>query len=431
VSRVVSVTPHAVERDSRTFKQAATIARLGYESVVVEAEPSALDRAELPFSLITVREAVAHGAAGDPDAAAAPMEQPEERRGVSAWIGENLPEPVGRPLRGLIDLAHRLIEPAMELAGNLRWNMRTLRSLPEAQLYILHAYNQFPAVYLKSRRVRSPYIYDAHDSYWEDQPGRDGLYRNRLSRGVFMRMERFCARHAAGVMTVSDGVAGLLEPRFGLRPLVLRNAGDLRLDRAAPSDVRTAAGLDPDDFLLVMTGNAKPGDTIDEALRALRMLPGRVHLALVGSGHERFEAAANERGVGHRIHGIPAVPPNEVASFISTADAAPILYQAWTVNFQHALPNRFFHAIAAGLPLLYPPLAEIVALAERYELGLPIEPTEPESVAGAVQSLLDDPDLTRRLKENVERARDQLSWEREEQVLSDLVAAQLPGAARG
>lgn len=376
--RVVSVTPLPVERDSRTYKQAASLARMGYESVVVEGEASSLDPASLPFRLVAVADA------------GAPRAQP---------------------------LAY------------LRWNLRTLRALPTASLYILHSYRQFPAVYLKTRRNGAPYAYDAHDSYWEHDPDVSGPRPRSPSARAFERMERFCASRAAALLTVSDGVAGLLERRFGRRPVVVRNAADLRLERRSPGDVRTAAGVGPDDFLLAMPGNAKPGDTIREAVQAVSMVPGRVHLALVGSGNERFAELARERGIGDRVHVLPPVPPTEVADFISTADAAPILYRAWTVNFLHALPNRFFHAVAAGLPILYPPLVEIAALCEEHGLGLPIEPTDPGSVAEAIRALSEDPALAARLRANVEAARPALSWEHEEKVLGKLVAAQLePGA---
>ena len=48
---VVSITRLTVERDRHTFKQAASVARFGYTSIVVEGGTSNLDRASLPFGL--------------------------------------------------------------------------------------------------------------------------------------------------------------------------------------------------------------------------------------------------------------------------------------------------------------------------------------------------------------------------------------------
>ena len=399
MSRIVSVTPLPVERDSRTYKQAASLARLGHDSIVLESGASRLGPDSLPFELAVV-----------------PGSAVPTGRWAVARPGSSGPGSLQRALR-------RLLEPIAAVAASARWNLRTYRALPAADLYILHSYNQYPAVRLRARRLGVPYIYDAHDSYWEEDPGEGGpdVFGSRLTRGIFERLERSCARHAARVTTVSDGVAGLLERRFGRRPEVIRNAADPRLEIPSPADVRAAARLGPDEFLLVAAGNAKPGDTIGEAVAALKMLPERVHLALVGAGHEPFAALAAASGVGDRVHLLAPVPPTEVSSFIRTADAAPILYRAWTVNFRHALPNRFFHAVAAGLPVLYPPLAEIAALCSEHGLGLPIDPLDPGSVADAARRLSEDPELLARLRANVERAAPLLSWEREEQVLARVV----------
>ena len=51
VTRIVSLTPNRVERDTRTFKEATSFARNGIESIVVEAVPSVLAVERLPFRL--------------------------------------------------------------------------------------------------------------------------------------------------------------------------------------------------------------------------------------------------------------------------------------------------------------------------------------------------------------------------------------------
>ena len=402
---VVSVTPIAVERDSRTYKHAASLARFGYRSLVLEGEPSRIASEDLPFELIAVGGATRQVAEPAPPVEPAPAT-----------------EPAARPNR-LLELARRVLEPPLALLAHLRWNLRTYRSLPEADLYYLHSYNQYAAVRARSRR--SAYVYDAHDSYFEVYPDDDDGYRARLTPRMFAAIERRCVRGAARFTTVSDGVADLLERRFGRRPAVIRNCPDLRLDRPVERDVRSVAGVPRDAFLLVSVGNAKPGMTVEEGLRALTLLPERVHIAFVGGGMGAFRHLPAELGVQGRAHLLDPVPPTEVASFIETADAAPILYYAITPNFMNALPNRFFHAVAAGLPVLYPPLAEITALSERYGLGLPIDPRDPGSIAAAAGPLSEDPGRAAALRENVGRAREELNWEHEERVLADLVRGEL------
>ncbi len=162
MTRVVSITPVPVERDSRTFKHAASLARLGYESVVLEGAPSGLG-GELPFELasVTRRPAAAPGPAGSPSAAA-------DRPRRSAAM---------RAVRRALDLP-------ITLGAQLRWNLRTHRALPPADLYYLHSYNQFLAVALKARRrgralhIRRPRLLLEEDS----SPEAAGI--GRLSRAT-------------------------------------------------------------------------------------------------------------------------------------------------------------------------------------------------------------------------------------------------------
>src|SRR5438045_1381352 len=54
---IVTLTPLEVQSDSRTYKQAASCARLGYRSIVVEGYRSSLDPRALPFELISAAPA--------------------------------------------------------------------------------------------------------------------------------------------------------------------------------------------------------------------------------------------------------------------------------------------------------------------------------------------------------------------------------------
>ena len=414
---IASVTPLAVVRDSRTYKHGASLARLGYASVVVEDQPSGPGVDAPPFELLSATAAGSAAELGSPPAAR------PGRRLLPPRVVAMLPSRLERALRSLAEGVLSAAEAPIALVRLLAMNLRAYRALPPADLYYLHSYSQFLAVSLKARRRGAPFIYDAHDSYFEvDQDPRAG-YRTRMTPRMFSRIERVCVRRAAGFTTVSEGVAGLLEQRHKRRPLVVRNCHDLRLDQEVDWDGRDVAGISRDAFLLVSVGNAKAGTTFAQMLEALTRLPERVEMAFIGAG---FEAAGiREMGLEGRVHLLAPVEPTRVAAFIRGADAAPILYFPFTDNYRYALPNGFFHAIAAGLPILYPPLVEIQKLAEEHSLGLPFDPRDPGSIAGTVARLSDDPDLAAGLRANVERARAELSWEREEAIVAELVRSTL------
>jgi glycosyltransferase involved in cell wall biosynthesis len=372
---VVSVTPIAVIRDTRTFKEAASYARLGYRSIVIECEESDVDRNDLPFELRTVRL----------------------RLRPSATTGR-------RPLgwRSLGQVEARLIAP--------------LRLLPRAAVYHLHEFSRFPAIAIAKVMHGSRVIYDAHDFY---QAEFEGLQRPVIARAA-AALEAVCVAASDAVVTVGEGVAALYAERFGVTPVVLRNSHDERLDRRPKERLREAVGVREEDFLIVTVGMHKREVPIDAALRALSILPERVHWAWVGDGYDDERARVHELGLDERAHFVGAVKPFEVVPFIASADVAAILYQPFSSNFENALPNKFFQAVAAGLPILVPPLAELRRLALDRGLGIAIDPAAPESIAQAVRTLLETSRLPA-LRAAVTRAKEEYSWRHDEEVLEFLL----------
>lgn len=416
---IVSITPIAVERDSRTFKAAASMARLGYRSIVVEAQPSAGLRNGLPFELITVGgRPPAGGPAPPAQAGAEPA--PVGRLGRTAAL---VPDPVrraGRPLLGVLSVAH----PLATFASQCR---AMAAALPPADLYYLHSQYYFPALWWRSRKGRRPFVYDAHDLYWTlRSDGRSLPLADRTMWGVWDRLEQLSARRADACVTVGDGVARHARDRFARHFSVVRNSHDLRLDASGVPGIRTRLGLGADAFLLAVSGNFKLGMAVEPLVRALAELPGRVHLVFVGAHPQRFAATAAELGVADRTHFVPPVAPTEIVPLLGEADLAPVPYYPSSVSVRHALPNGFFHAVSAGVPVLYPSgLVDLRELAERYELGWEFDPESHASIVAAVRPLLDSPAALDERRARVRAARDELSWAADERELARVVAGVL------
>ncbi len=422
--RVCVVTSIAVERDTRAYKFAASAARLGHQATVVEGEPSTELDEELAFELRSPPTGnVENGVRKGAPTPTGPS--------ILTRLAGRVPRPFDGLARALAWPLNRfLVDPLTSVSFVLRSavhdyrsrNVETAALLPDADLYWLLSFYQYPSVYRKARRLGARFFYDAPDAPWE--PGTTLPPASRTAAAVlrvYEAIEKSCFRRAEQVTTVSDGLSVLLERRFGRRAGVIHNADDLRLAERSGGDLRAVTGVGPDDLLLVMVGNLKAAHAVPEAVEALRMLPDNVHLAFLGRGHEQSRQLAEEMGLAGRVHAPGIVGPTEVLDFIETADASPILYRPDSVSYENALPNGFFHAIAAGLPVLYPSLAEMKRISSEYELGVEIDPGDPASIAAAVRVLLDDPESIGRYRANVERARQVLNWEHEERVVAGLL----------
>jgi glycosyltransferase involved in cell wall biosynthesis len=261
--------------------------------------------------------------------------------------------------------------------------------------------------------------------------GRPRTFDVRFEERIRDAVERWCVRHAAGFVTVGDGVADLYEQAVGRRPLVVRNAHDARLDEHTGPEVRPACGLGSEAFLLAVSGNLKRGMALRELLLALVELPTQVHLALIGAGYRELDHEIQELGLGSRVHSFAPLPPTQIVPFLRSADIAPVIYRPLTATLANALPNGFFHAIAAGLPVLYPKdLPELRSIVEEHDCGLPIVPSDPASMVATVMSLLGDSAGLSRLRAAASRAGEALSWEHEEAALPPLFARLIQAGGR-
>lgn len=408
---VVAVTPTSLRADSRTLKQAASLARAGHRSIVVEGRASDSDYTAFGIEVIAPRPAPSPAATLPVVASAAGSPHPAWRRWASR-LRHGL-------LRGLYD---RKTFTQFLFARYRDEIVPVFRRMPPADLYVLHSFQWLPAVRLRCFLHRVPYIYDAHDYYRGImQPQELNRWTREWMLPFYARTDRAALRHASAAMTATAGTADLYKQSDGIRPTVLRNAHDPRLDRVLTETLRQRLRIAPDTFLVVSTGNYKPGMGLELLLPHVQALPASVHFAFVGAGFESLGSLGNAAAASGRIHFVPAVPAESVVPLIKDADAALILLHDYSDNYRAALPNRFFQAIAAGLPLLYPALPEIQHLARRYRFGIEVDTQSIDSICEGVRRLQSDPGETAALARAALAACSELSWLQEELVFLDVV----------
>lgn len=353
--RVVSVTPLPLESDSRTIKIAASLARFGHDSVVVEMVPSGMPLREQPFTV------------------------------------------------------HRASSGARRLPV-----LRPDVSVPDADLYYVHGPAAFPPVARRARALGARVVYDAHDFYWSVwRDGRRARAREIAAAVAFDLAERRCVTVAAGCVTVSEGVAAMYRRRTGREFAVVRNVHDQRLDRPSPP-LRDRLELPAAARVVVVSGNAKPGLAARHVAAAVALLPADVHAVFLGRGHEPLAQECSTSPAAARLHFPGALPPDEVVPSMRGADAAVVPYVPVSANLRSALPNGLFHALGAGLPVVSPrDLPEARSLVDGFGAGITADPADSRALADAIRPLLESETRTPFVA-GAARAAAELTWEREE-----------------
>jgi glycosyltransferase involved in cell wall biosynthesis len=206
---------------------------------------------------------------------------------------------------------------------------------------------------------------------------------------LYRSAERLLRRLTTITICVSESEAGAgLAARTceARTTIVIRNGVAPRPPRAERSHVAPPR-------LLSVGRLQAPKDplTLVRALAAVR--PRRFNALIVGDGPYRLAVEAEIRRLGLADAVDLAGERGDVAELIAGAAAFVLSSRS------EGLPLSILEAMAAGLPVVASRVGGVAELVVHGETGLLVSPGDPESFAAAVQRVLDDSDLRRRLGE--------------------------------
>jgi len=279
----------------------------------------------------------------------------------------------------------------MAIPLTLRSHVRNARALaPAADLYHGMAYMGIPIALDLAKRHRARAVYDARDIYLDAR----NLARMRgPARWLIARGERGWARRADRVVTVNQAYADVMASRWDLEPLVVMNCS-YRFTPPQPPEQRfhDVLGLASDQRIVLYHGGLFPNRGVEELMDAISSISNAT-LVLMGYGvlEPAFRARAAQPELAGRVRLLPAVPPDELLSWIACADVAAMPIQPSTLNHRLTTPNKLFEAMAAGVPSVASDLPGMATIVRETGCGLLVDPRDPAAIADAICRIIDAP----------------------------------------
>ena len=245
-------------------------------------------------------------------------------------------------------------------------------------------------------------VYDAHE-FWSGRPriGRPTPVRTLRER----RREQRLGWQAAAVLTVGEGIAEALRRRYGWRHVhVVRNTFEPRPQDSLPATEPVGA---------VYAGRLAPF----RELEVIAAASGKLGLAvsLVGPadpawlaqfdpGEADILAPTSLEGVDH---------------LLADAGLALVTHSDRWLNHRLALPNKLFHAVRVGVPVVATDVGELAKTVREHRVGTLYRPGDARDLVRAVH------DAKREyasLRAAVTAATPALTWPHDEAVLLDVYA---------
>lgn len=287
----------------------------------------------------------------------------------------------------------------------------------DADLYHLHD----PELLLIApllRRQGKRVVFDAH----EDLP-KQVLHRKfvipaagRLLSFLTAKIEEFlCARYLDGVVAATPSI---LAKFLKIHPnsVAVNNfpvAGEL--------DSQASWGTKRNEICYVGYINEARG--IEEIIAAMAMVKPGVSLNLGGAfSEEATREEMTQRPGWSRVNELGFIDRDKIREIFARSVAGLITFHALP-NHVEAQPNKIFEYMSSGVPVIasdFPLWQEIV---EGNECGICVDPDQPAEIAQAIETLIENPDMARRMGENGRKAvTERYNWATEEARLVDFYA---------
>jgi glycosyltransferase involved in cell wall biosynthesis len=128
-------------------------------------------------------------------------------------------------------------------------------------------------------------------------------------------------------------------------------------------------------------------DTLIDAAALLNQSVPHVRIALIGGGVEAPRLATRARAKNlTNVSFYDRVPPEEIGQYFAAADAL-VVHLKRDPLFEVMIPTKTQGSMAAGRPLVMAVAGDAAEVVTRAECGVTAEPSDPSSVASAIERL--------------------------------------------
>lgn len=311
--------------------------------------------------------------------------------------------------------------PRFSLAAVFRWAClwqldRRRGPTEPAVLYLREI--KLARFFLRFRsRLRLPIVFEFHN-FRRPDPGRAERAYDPTEAEVLSRVD--------AVVTTTRALADALQSVYHLsrRPVPIPLAAELN-ERVQPLDT-TDWRRRP--IILCYLGQLYRLQGVEVAVEALARLP-RCRLLLVGGAEAdiaRLREQARRLGCAERLFAAGFVPPREVPARLAQADIflLPALAQG---RMPYAGHQKLYEYLASRRPVVASRLPSVAEDVADGETALLVEPGEPEALVRAIERLLEDPGLARRLAEAGYRLARRFTWRARARRLIEVFRGALEG----
>ena len=297
-----------------------------------------------------------------------------------------------------------MLLPSHRAKSFATWADSAYRIANDLEFDVVHAHD-FTALQIGARLAKErdiDFIYDSHE-WWS---GRQRQYRpTPITDWREAIQEGKLARQASAVITVGDAIADLMRSKRNCKKVfVIRNSFP-RSSNTSELVVSPPKGI-------LYAGRIDAYRELEVTIQVARKIP--IPIYWMGSHDNQWSTKWVPQA---RSVGIEVLASQQLSAVTTAMQNAGLVFVTHSNRFEShrlAMPNKLFHAVHAGVPVIATNVSELATIVRKYDLGELYEPGNAESMFAAIGRATDrHPQLLR----SVDAAKEELSWERDEKIL--------------
>jgi len=309
-----------------------------------------------------------------------------------------------------INLATRKL-PKSSVFQSVKYTEFLLRCLliarrEKPQILNVHTLDLLPLGLMFKKIYGAKLVYDTHELETE----KNGL--RGLRKYASKRIESLFINSCDLIFVVGENIASWYAKSHRIkRPIVVKNAPRSYL-RTRNNLFRKTFGILPGQKILLYQGGLMKGRGVQLILEAFKERnDNSVVVVFMGYGDLKNEVK-HAADVHSNIFYLPAVPPDVVLDYTTSADIGISLIENTCLSYYYCMPNKLFEYAMAGLPVIVSNMKEMADAVHAADFGVVLTEYSLESINATVDRLLER-DLSR-LSDNAYQYALANSWEHQE-----------------
>jgi len=256
-------------------------------------------------------------------------------------------------------------------------------------------------------------IYDAHELFTEQKE----IITRPTVHKFWMAIEKFAVPKFKYGYTVNIFIAEELKRRYKVQYKIIRNLPTY--SSLHPDSYRDEEGQEVRSLKIIYQGAVNEGRCFETLIPAMKQVDAALKIYGKGNFFEQTKQLIAANSLGNKIELAGYVIPQKLKEITQQAYIGLTLFEKTGLNQYYSLSNRFFDYIMAGIPQVCVNYPEYKTINDQYNVALMIDETDEQTIADALNKLLQNKNLHEQLKQNCVIAREQLNWQVEEKKLID------------